>query len=208
MHILIIDDHQLFASGLELLLEGVSGDDIPIDVSIASTIKHVESLVQNKVYFDLILLDYHLPELSGEQLFEKIKRLMPSSDVIVISSDDSSDSVYKAMSLGAMGFIPKSSSKQVLISALKLILAGGTYFPAAAFDTVGSAHQESKLKLTKRQKTVLKLAADGLQNKQIAIELGISEGTVKAHLHKAFQELGVCNRTAAALMIQSIATQD
>lgn len=202
MRILIVDDHQLFASGLELLVEGISDEGgASVDVSIASSIENVKTLADNND-FDLILLDYHLPDLSGEQLLEQVKALLPSGDIIVISSDDSSDVIYKAMSFGAMGFIPKSSNKQVLLSALELILAGGTYFPAVAFDAMESRHKSNNLNLTKRQETVLKLAADGLQNKQIAAELGISEGTVKAHLHHAFQELGVSNRTQAALALK------
>jgi len=201
MRILIVDDHQLFASGLELLLEGIANiDDSSVDVSIASSLKVIEEHAEQNE-FDLILLDYYLPELSSVNLINKVKFLFPSSDVIVISSDDSSSAIYSAMSSGAVGFIPKSSSKEILISALKLILAGGTYFPAAAFDAIVSEESEKKLNLTKRQETVLKLAADGLQNKQIAAELDISEGTVKAHLHQAFQELGVSNRTQAAAII-------
>ena len=197
MNTLIVDDHQLFASGLELLLEGVTaGQSETKNISIVSSVAELQDL-SDESCFDLILLDYHQPSASGEELFEQIKGLFPASDIVVISSDDSNEVIYTAMSLGAVGFISKSSSKKVLLSALELILSGGTYFPALAFDSIESKH--NNLNLTKRQKKVLALAANGLQNKQIAIELGISEGTVKAHLHQAFRELGVSNRTQATL---------
>jgi len=200
MRVLIVDDHKLFASGLELLLGGLAlAEDVSLDVSIKSSLDELISPEASD--FGLVLLDYHLPTISGEQLLKRAKKQFTKADIIIISSDDSREVIYNAMSFGAVGFIPKSSSKEILVSALKLVIAGGSYFPPIAFDDVNTKPTDKKLDLTDRQKAVLSLAAKGLQNKQIGDELNISEGTVKAHLHTAFKELGVRNRTEAALVL-------
>lgn len=159
---------------------------------------------------DLILLDFHMPGLQGVDALLAIRQRFSSAAVVMLSSEDNPQLIRDSIENGASGFIPKSSTAEVLIAALRLILAGGIYLPAHALTGVDGHHRQHASAdaepekgthgLSKRQLQVLMKVVQGKANKVVARELNISEGTVKAHLSAAFRALGVQNRTEAVFV--------
>ncbi len=197
MKILIVDDHELFAEGLKLLLDSMDGSlEVEFVTQYSQFIK--ESRYQS---FDLIFLDYNLADVDGIEAIHFIREHSPKVSIIVISSEDSPKIIQSTIESGASGFIPKSSPWKILVAALELVLNGGIYLPMQAINESARLTKEKKFSeeehLTDRQKEVLKLAIRGISNKAIALDLGIAEGTVKAHLSTAYKALGVRNRVEA-----------
>ena len=167
--------------------------------------------------FDLVLLDLDLPGVGGFGVLEQLRQSHPATPVVVLSAHEERDIVLQALNGGAMGFIPKSSANEVMISALSLVLSGGTYLPpqvlAAAADTAGSGvtavthatgdDKESAtgadLGLTDRQCQVLALLMEGKSNKLICRELDVAERTVKIHVSAVLKALNVTSRTQAVI---------
>jgi DNA-binding NarL/FixJ family response regulator len=158
---------------------------------------------------DLVLLDLNLPGLSGIPALKLWRRRYPDVPVVVLSAATDQQTVLAAIEAGAAGFIPKSSSNEVMVNALRLVLAGGKYLPpevlSHARDNVtrrapqGTTLCVETLGLSARQAEVLKFIARGASNKVICRELGLAERTVKAHVTAVFRALKVTNRTEAAI---------
>jgi DNA-binding NarL/FixJ family response regulator len=213
--VLLVDDHPLFREGVALLLRRLS-DDLQI-LEAATCQEALESCSANSD-IDFVLLDLNLngrPELGG--LVEFRERL-PSVPVVVMSSADDEATVRRAIDLGAMGFIPKSSTSEVMLSALRLVLAKGIYLPPNIIGrgadgsmrgvpacahyvgrqpTAGNAMTPQDLGLTVRQADVLRLVLQGKPIKLICRELSLGEGTVKAHVSAVLRALNVTSRTQA-----------
>lgn len=155
----------------------------------------------------LVLLDLRVE--GGFELMEHIHQEHLVLPVVVISGSDNTDDALQALSAGAMGYVPERSDLQTLVQALHLVLAGGTYVPplkplvdpATASSTAAPpAPDWSSLPLTPRQKHVLNLLTQGLSNKLIARELGVSVDTVKDHVAAVLKALGVASRTQAVVV--------
>ncbi|MFC0348900.1 response regulator [Undibacterium danionis] len=199
MRILLVDDHVLFMKGMRFLLSELSDD---MECVEAKSYELIEKSTTD-THFDLILLDWNLPELSGLPALQMMRERFPESPIVIISGEESPSTIRQTIEAGALGFIPKSSTSEVLTAALQLILAGGTYIPKAALmdDHVTSTIEVKKPNLldqmSPKQFNVLLKAIQGKPNKTIARELYLSDSTVKAHLSAAFIALGVRNRTEA-----------
>jgi hypothetical protein len=151
-------------------------------------------------HFDLVLLDLNLPGASGSSCLRAVRALAPVTPIVVVSAVDDPKIMQDVVMDGASAFVPKSAPGQVLINALRVILAGGTYMPTGIVTALcTSAPAPVRTDLTLRQQRVLELLATGLSNKQIARALDISEITVKAHVSAIFRKLGVANRVQAGL---------
>ena len=201
MRILIVDDHALFRQGLRFLLR-----DLDAQLQIAEAGDCEQALALAAEAFDVVLLDLHMPGVAGLAALDAVRQGFEASRIVVLSGEEDPRQIRRAIDAGAVGFIPKSSTPEVLLSALRLVLADGIYLPTVALKGVdepasgaSSAISGERLKdaLSERQVDVLRKAVQGKANKVIARELGISEGTVKAHLSAAFRALGVHNRTEA-----------
>ena len=199
MKLLTIDDHALFRQGLKFLLMDLQSDLECIEAeSLAGALA-----LDDKQSIEFILLDYHLSDSEGEESLQKISGAFENAVIVVLSGEENPQLIRNIIDRGAAGFIPKSSTQDILIAALKLILAGGVYIPAVAVNTSPASPattevlEEGISSLSKRQLEVLRRAVQGKSNKVIARELFIAEGTVKAHLSAAFRALGVSNRTEA-----------
>jgi DNA-binding NarL/FixJ family response regulator len=203
MKILLIDDHALFRRGLKFLLADLEQD---ITFFEASSISALSSQVACGA--DLVLLDLNLPGAEGLSGLHTVRELFTDAVVVILSGQEEPRFVKAAISAGAAGFIPKSSTPEIMVSALRLVLAGGVYLPPLSLEVMDDFHDKSDAPvkpysqtrlagLTDRQRQALELAVKGLSNKVIARELNVSEGTVKQHLGVAFQVLGVGNRTEA-----------
>jgi DNA-binding NarL/FixJ family response regulator len=201
LRILVVDDHALFRQGLKLLLREL---DDSMQVSEAADCAQAEAMRAEP--FDLILVDLHMPGITGLQALEAMRGAFEASRIVVLSGEEDPRLVRAAIDAGAAGFIPKASTPEVLLGAMRLILADGVYLPPVALRGLdepeapqagGAAGDRLGEALSGRQLDVLRKAVQGKANKVIARELGISEGTVKAHLSAAFRALGVHNRTEA-----------
>ena len=204
MNVLIVDDHVLFRQGLIFLLSEL--DETLQFHQAGSSAQALDLCEASKM--DLVLLDLHLP---GEEKLANFDVLKTSSGapIVVLSSEDNPLVIRHAIETGASGFVPKSATPEVLIAALKLILAGGIYLPPNVLNAApnqveipAQTEEEGVLggalkNLSARQLEVLVKAVQGKANKVIARELHLSEGTVKAHLSSSYRALGVSNRTEA-----------
>ena len=203
MKLLTIDDHALFRQGLKFLLTDLQND---LECIEAESLAEALAL-EDKKSIEFILLDYHLRDSKGEESLKRISEAFENAVIVVLSGEDNPQLIRSIIDHGAAGFIPKSSTQDILIAALKLILAGGVYIPAIAVNASPTAPdtpsvtteslEEGINTLSQRQLEVLRRAVQGKSNKVIARELFIAEGTVKAHLSAAFRALGVSNRTEA-----------
>ena len=203
MKLLTIDDHALFRQGLKFLLIDLQSD---LECLEAESLDEALAL-DDKESVEFVLLDYHLRDSEGVTSLKRISTAFENAVIVLLSGEEEPQLIRQLIDQGAAGYIPKSSSQDVLIAALKLILAGGVYIPPIAMNTAAAAsgayvmqpeHADRGLNaLSKRQQEVLALAVQGKSNKAIARELNIAEGTVKAHLSAAFRALGVSNRTEA-----------
>jgi DNA-binding NarL/FixJ family response regulator len=164
-----------------------------------------QALALGNEAFDLVLLDMNMPGVNGLEGLHCIKEAWPIAFVVVLSGEESGPLIRSAIEQGACGFITKSSTPEVMINALQLVLAKGIYLPpqilhnaaAPASAQAMTTEMAGIVGMTERQAQVLRLALKGAPNKVIARELGISEGTVKSHLSTVFRLLNVRNRTEA-----------
>jgi DNA-binding NarL/FixJ family response regulator len=202
VHILLIDDHPIFTQGFRLLLAEL--DETIQTVVVGS----VSALLNVSGPFDLVLLDFHMPNVDGMQLLEMMRQRFENLPIIILSSEENPHVIRQLVAAGASGFIPKSSTPQVLIAALRLILSGGIYLPPIAFDlslNLSPGHavspvqpkSPSGLGLTQRQLEVFLKLVQGKSNKVIARELNLAEATVKTHVSTSFRVLNVACRTEA-----------
>ncbi len=195
--VLIADDHPLYCDALQAVVpQACPGADI----GVATSQEEVLAAVAGERSFSLVLLDLNLPGAVGLSCLHALRRVAPSTPIVVVSAVGDPKIMQDAIMAGASAFIPKSAPSQVLINALKVILAGGTYMPTGILSALRNADAAAgRDELTLRQRRVLELLSTGLSNKRIARELAISEITVKAHVSAIFRKLGVTNRMQAGL---------
>jgi len=197
MKLLIIDDHSIVRAGLAALL---TEPGLEIEVLQAGSAGEGMREIDAHPDLDAVFLDLNMPDVDGFAALERIGKHRPELPVILLSSSEDPADVRRALAAGALGYLPKSSSPQTMMSVLRLVLAGEVYVPPLLLKeeavTNGKADARSQA-LTGRQADVLRLLARGLSNKEIGRELLVSERTVKAHVTAVFKSLGVANRTQA-----------
>ena len=200
MRILVVDDHPLMADALELAMRAL---DRATEVETAGNLRSAITRAA-EASFDLCLLDLGLPDCSGLQALERMRESLPALPVVVVSGSDDTGHVLKALDLGAMGYIPKTSPRDVLLGAVRLVASGGIYVPVQALTAREAASAapptpSSDLGISARQREVLDLLLKGLPNKLIARKLDISENTAKIHVSAVLRALGVASRTQALI---------
>lgn len=205
--ILIADDHPLFRSALHqaLTLGLASGARL---VEVAS-IAELETRLDEKSDWDLVLLDLNMPGAYGFSGLVLLRGQYPQIPVVMVSAQEDAAVMVRSREFGASGFIPKSSSLEVIQQAVRAILDGDAWWPPQAFEVISvsaeaKAASEGLASLTPQQFRVLTMVCEGLLNKQIAFELSVSEATVKAHVTAIFRKLNVRTRTQAALLLQQL----
>lgn len=203
MKAILADDHALFRDGFALLLKQQLEPNVTV-LEAASLFEALQQAEQN-ADADLVLLDVSMPGMEGVESVQDMLNRFPGIPVVILSATESRPLVEALLEIGVAGFIPKSSSSQVMISALRLVLSGGIYIPPQLLGSGDIVQDGSALsRLTERQREVLHLLAEGKTNKQISRELDLSEGTVKVHLNSVYRVLGVANRTEAALLARRL----
>jgi DNA-binding NarL/FixJ family response regulator len=202
--ILVADDHALIREALRHLLAQLDSD---VTVIEAADCDSTRSAVAGHPDLDLILLDLHLPGVGGLVLLPQLRADYPALPVVVLSALEDSGTVREALARGAVGFIPKSSSNEVMLSALRLVLAGGRYLPPEALSggaIAAAPTSPADVVLTDRQREVLALMAQGKSNKQICRELDLAEATVKIHVTAILRALKVTSRAQAIVAVNRL----
>jgi DNA-binding NarL/FixJ family response regulator len=212
MKVLVVDDHPIVRDALCRTLKELDPD---IAVFEAANGHETIDLVEQYPDLDLILLDLSLPDRDGFDLLADLRANYPSIAVVVLSAFDEPVNVARALEIGALGFIPKNTSREVILGALQLVLSGGIYIPPhvvmpkqttarAAVPNPSAAQPPTSpedLGLTQRQINVLALMMKGKSNKTIGRELDLAEPTVKYHVAVILKALQVTNRTEAVLAV-------
>lgn len=227
MKILIADDHRLVIEAVKAKLSELGAG---IEFVLAMSVD--ELLAGATDDLDLALIDLNMPGADGQAHIDEIRRRHPAVPVIVLSGYEDPAIMRSALERGVLGFIPKAYSPEVMLSAVRLVLAGGVYVPpmmltalppgvvagvtpssAAAGEAFARGNgngagtqtlEHLRSVLTERQVEVLQLLSQGKPNKLIGRSLGISEGTVKIHLAAIFRALNVRNRTEAVVAAQAL----
>jgi DNA-binding NarL/FixJ family response regulator len=203
MKLLVIDDHPVFRDGMAALLKQVADETVVLQAPECAT---ALDIIDANADIDAVFVDLMMPGMTGDIAVREFGKRRPELPVIVLSSSENPSDVRRALSAGALGYIPKSANPQTLLSALKLVLSGNIYVPPLLVqftESIGRSDTDANSsttleQLTDRQHDVLKELCAGKSNKEISSHLGIAEKTVKAHVAAIFKTLNVVNRTQAA----------
>lgn len=205
MRILVIEDHALVREGMLAAL-GVLGEaeGAPAEVVGAADADEAVRMLEEDDEFDLATLDLMLPGTSGMTFLGVLRRRFPHIPVVVVSALDDGETVAKAVRQGAAGYVSKGSQTAVLLEALRQVLAGETWLPDSYSPPPPRRRGDAaeRFGLTRAQRLVLELIAEGRTNREIAVQLGLAEGTVKIHVTAILKALGVGNRSQALLVAQ------
>jgi DNA-binding NarL/FixJ family response regulator len=206
--ILIADDHPLFRDALQ---RAVLAAVPQAQVHAADSVHALLALIERLPDADLLLLDLHMPGARGYSALAHIRGQYPGLPTIVVSGHEEPQVARRALGHGASAYIPKSSPGEDIVAAIRAVLDGDVWLPptlvgaAAELPPDEAAVAAQVATLTPQQFRVMTMIAEGLLNKQIAWELGVSEATVKAHMTAIMRKLGVGNRTQVALVASHLA---
>ncbi|WP_353221888.1 response regulator transcription factor [Salinisphaera sp. C84B14] len=203
MKVLIADDHPLFRSALSQAVKQCL--DSPVLETVGS-FDELSDMLKHNSDLDLLLLDLNMPGARGYSALVHARSVAPALPVIVVSAYEDAGVARAALDHGAAGFIPKSASPETMAHAIDTVLAGDRWAPEAVDEVPNSDNEftDKLALLTPQQQRVLVMLTDGLLNKQIAIDLDISEATVKAHITAILRKLGVHTRTQAVIAARSL----
>ncbi len=200
MKILLVDDHQMFLDGMKALL---TESDIVTSIEVVNNGRDALRRLQTGG-FDIALIDLRLPILDGFTLLEEMNKRNNLTPIIIVSASRDPHDIEKAIELGAMSFIPKSSSGQKIIQTIRDVLGGKVVYSNNATATVSAIFSEESEEwaaqhhITQRQLEVLRLVRKGLSNQAIADQLSLSVPTVKTHISAIFNALGTQSRTESS----------
>lgn len=189
--VLVVDDHALVRTGVAKIID--HEPDLDVVAEAANGIEALAAFDQHRP--DVTLLDLRMPIMEGAEVVKRIRERDPLAKVIILTTYDTDDDISRALKAGAKAYALKDISADDLIQCIRDVLAGKTYLAPAAAAKL--AEGLSRVQLTPRELSSLRLMADGKSNKEIANSLGIAERTVKTHLGHLFEKLGVTSRTEA-----------
>jgi DNA-binding NarL/FixJ family response regulator len=206
-HLFIADDHPLFRDALRQAVAGVLAS---ARIDEAGSFQDLTSLLEQNPDVDLILLDLTMPGISGFSGLVYLRAQYPAIPVVIVSASDDVATIRRSLDFGASGFIPKRFGVEALRDAILKVTEGEVWVPpdielSAASDPEMTRLRDRLVTLTPQQVRVLMMLSEGLLNKQIAYELGVSEATIKAHVSAILQKLGVESRTQAVIAAAKIA---
>lgn len=199
MKVLVADDHSLFCDGLISLLEATGFE-------VVGQARNGRIAVEETVRLrpDLVLMDINMPQMNGLEALRRIKAELPETQVVMLTVSDADSDLLEAVRSGAQGYIKKDLSAQEFLEMLRGLQQGEAAIDRKtvsrlleSFSALTHQPSDSVNELTPREIELLQLIAEGLSNKAVAEKLYISENTVKYHLKKILQKLGVQNRTEA-----------
>lgn len=191
IRILIVEDHHVVRQGLAALLKTVP--DMTVVAQAADGAEGVRLFREHKP--DVTIMDLRLPVLSGVDAITRIRSEFPSARIIVLTTFDGDEDIYRALQAGARGYLLKDMFGEELMEAIRVVHSGRTRIPPAIAERL--AERMGGPNLTNRELEVLQAIVAGKSNKEIAFGLGISEATVKTHINNILSKLGVTDRTQA-----------
>jgi two-component system NarL family response regulator len=194
IRVLIVDDHKVVRVGLATMIGRER--DMEVVAEAADGPAALAAYATHKP--DVVLLDLRLPDMGGAEIITRLRKSDPQAKVIVLTSYDSDEDIFRAVEAGARGYLLKGAFPEgILEEAIRTVHAGSRLIPPAVADRL--ADRLGAPNLTPREIAVLELVARGLSNREIGAALSTSPGTVKTHLERVYAKLGVGDRTAAAL---------
>lgn len=200
INVLLIDDHLLFAQGVYSLI----GNE-PLIREFTHTQSLEEGLVTSeKIKPDLILLDYFLPDSNGVKSINELSLVSPSSKIVMLTMENSTEVMERCRDAGAIGYLPKSVSKKALLDAMNNALNDVPTFPESLLRSKEASDAAPQLSiLSKREKQIAFLIAEGLTSVEIAEKLFLSDLTVNTHRRNLIQKLGLKNSAQLVAFIES-----
>jgi DNA-binding NarL/FixJ family response regulator len=200
IRVLIVDDHAVVRTGLAQLLRTTN------DLELAGEAADGDAAVRLAAGLrpDVVLMDLSMPGLDGVAATARILADNPNAHVLVLTSFSDQTRILDALQAGAEGYLLKHAEPETILSGIREVVAGGSPLDPKAARVLLTNRRAPRqgIRLTDREREVLRMVGDGLPNKSIARRLGISERTVKAHLTSVYHQLGVTDRTQAALWAQ------
>ena len=192
IRILIVDDHNIVRQGLAALLKTVPGFEVAAEASDGE--QAVELFRKHKP--DVTLMDLRLPKLNGVEAITRIREGVPGARIVVLTTFDGDEDIYRALQAGAKGYLLKGMDLEELTDTIRAVHAGKAKIPSFVAEKL--AERMGGPALTTREIEVLKRIVAGRSNKEIGSDLFISEATVKTHVNSILGKLGVTDRTQAA----------
>jgi DNA-binding NarL/FixJ family response regulator len=189
--VLLVDDHALLRTGVANIIN--QEPDLRVVAEATNGAEAVDAFRAHRP--DVTLLDLRMPVMEGVEAVRRLREIDPQAKVIVLTTYDADEDIARALQAGAKAYILKDISADELVACVHAVLAGKTFLAPAAAAKL--AERVTRIQLTPRELSALRLMADGKANKEIAADLGISERTVKTHLGHLFEKLGVTSRTEA-----------
>jgi DNA-binding NarL/FixJ family response regulator len=209
---LIVDDHPLFGEALGNAIRTSHPDARILE---AASIKGALAILATEPAIDLVLLDLLLPDTVGFSGFQRLRDLYPSLPIAIVSSHEDQSTISDALEMGAVGYIPKSTSLSELCDAIDRVLSGSVSAPKdfvasrnMARSSATATMRERLMELTPQQTRVLHLITRGLQNREIAAELKLAESTVKAHVTEILRKLKLFSRNKVIVEMKKLASPD
>lgn len=208
MTIIIADDHPLFRGAMRQALSGMAGAPAIVEAGDFATARKAAADYPDA---DLMLLDLTMPGVSGLSGLIALRAEFPSLPVMVVSAHDDPATIHRALDLGASGFLSKSAGIEEIRNGIEKVMAGEVFVPAGyeqgqEYEPEVADLLQRLQTLTPQQSRVLSMLGEGLLNKQIAYELGVSEATIKAHVSAILLKLNVDSRTQAVIQLSKIGT--
>lgn len=205
-HLVIADDHPLFRDALR---HAVASVVVSARIDEAGSFEGLTAILEQASDVDLVLLDLKMPGVNGFSGLIYLRAQYPAIPVVVVSASDDVGTIRRSLDFGASGFVPKRFGVETLGDAILKVLEGDVWIPSdidlsAADDPDMTRLRNRLVTLTPQQVRVLMMLSEGLLNKQIAYELGVSEATIKAHVSAILQKLGVESRTQAVIAAAKI----
>ncbi|HSC50523.1 MAG TPA: response regulator transcription factor [Gaiellaceae bacterium] len=196
IRVLLAEDHGLVRAGLERLL--ATAEDVEVVGGAADGAEAIELALRLRP--DVVLMDLSMPGVDGIEATRGIVAANPDVQVVILTSLSDRERILAALDAGAIGYLLKDAEPEELIGGIRAAARGESPLaPKAARALLTARAERERAELSDRERDVLRCVAEGKPNKLIARELGISEKTVKTHLTRVFQQLGVTDRTQAAL---------
>jgi len=190
----VVDDHGVVLAGLKFVLSRAEG------MEVVATAESADDIIgfYEKTNPDVLLLDIRMPSVSGLDALETLRKVHPDAKVAMLTTSELEEDIFRALKLGANGYIPKDSRPSEIANAVKAIAAGGTYVPED-IQRIFDMRQEVK-SLSARELSILQLAAKGFSNPEVGEMLGISVNSVKTHFRHIFEKMDVSDRTEAVTL--------
>ena len=197
IRILLADDHPMIRTAIEVLLRDTQFELAATAMNGAEALSEVARLKP-----DILLVDLEMPELGGMEVIRKLKANRMTSKLVILTAAIDDSSLMEARSLRVNGMVLKNSDPAYLLDCLEAVAAGRTWMDPelqARVDQLAESYSGEGVQLAPRERQLIRYVRRGLRNREIAKELGVTEGTVKVYLHAIFEKLGIKNRTELAI---------